>query len=80
MDFPHALKFLYFPHKIGVENSFHNLMWLVLTVLSLNNEVIFYVESAHGKKTIDSMWNSQHMSFYVEILHLYSNFFVRVWD
>ena len=33
VDFPHTLKFLYFPHRIQVENPSHNLMWLVLIVL-----------------------------------------------
>ena len=37
-----------------------------------NDEVIFYVESAHRIKTINTvMWNFQHMSFYVETLHHY---------
>ncbi len=33
MDFPHALRFSYFPHRIEVDDSPHNLMWLVLIVL-----------------------------------------------
>ncbi len=39
----------------------------------------FYVESTPRKKIIDCMWNIQRMSFYVENLHLYNNFFVRVY-
>ncbi len=33
VDFPNILKFLYFPHRIQVGNSSHNLRWLVLIVL-----------------------------------------------
>ncbi len=32
------------------------------------------------KKIIDCMWNIQRMSFYVENLHRYNDFFGRVWD
>ncbi len=39
----------------------------------------FYVESAHRIKTIDSMWYFQCMSFCVETLHQFNNFFGRVW-
>ncbi len=39
----------------------------------------FYVESTPRKKVTDCMWNIQRMSFYVENLHLYNNFFVRVY-
>ena len=38
----------------------------------------FCVESTHRIKTIDCMWNVQRMSFYVENLHQYNNFFGRV--
>ncbi len=95
-------KFLYFPHRVQMESSSHNLMWLILIVLmlhdvvlphiiigiqqtmsvvskqNLNNEVILYVENAHRIKTIHSMWNFQCMSFYVETLHQFNNFFGRV--
>ncbi len=38
----------------------------------------FYVESTPRKKITDCVWNIQRMSFYVENLHQYNNFFVRV--
>ncbi len=39
----------------------------------------FYVESTPRKIIIDCMWNIQRMPFYVENLHLYNNFFVRMY-
>ncbi len=38
----------------------------------------FYVESTPRIKIIECMWNIQRMSFYVENLHHYNNFFGRV--
>ncbi len=38
-----------------------------------------YVESTPRKKFTHCIWKIQRMSFYVENLHLYNNFFVRVY-
>ncbi len=35
VDFPHTMRFLYLLHRIEVDNSPHNLMWLVLSTLNI---------------------------------------------
>ncbi len=47
VDFPHTLRFFYFPHRLEVENSSHNLMWLVRSfwfAFSMHNNLADYVD------------------------------------
>ncbi len=85
VDFLHTLRFSYFLHRTEVDNSPHNNRHLTDNVdyppqrKILIMKSFFYVESTPRKKMIDCMWNIQRMSFYVENLHLYNDFFGRVW-